>query len=136
VRRAALDNPFVTRGFVYVNQTRYQVVTHFGFVAPGFSPAQPSKCRPEGRRYGKLSHYPAPVLPPGSSLHNSARRLTVELAVNALRPSRLGVRLFGKGLAYDARFKCSLPRPSFRDIHNQRPRCVVLNQHRGGGTST
>src|SRR5487761_1182290 len=35
-----------------------EIVTHFGFVAPGFSPAQPSKCRPEGRRYGKLSHYP------------------------------------------------------------------------------
>ena len=34
-------------------------VTHFATVAPGFSPAWWEVCRPEGRRYIKLSHYPA-----------------------------------------------------------------------------
>jgi len=36
------------------------VVTHFGFVAPGFSPAQPQNADPalRGRRYAKLRHYP------------------------------------------------------------------------------
>ena len=43
------------------------VVTHFGFVAPGFSPAQPQNADPalRGRRYAKLTHYRAllPVQP-------------------------------------------------------------------------
>jgi hypothetical protein len=36
------------------------VVTHFGFVAPGFSPAQPQNSDPalRGRRYAELRHDP------------------------------------------------------------------------------
>jgi len=45
-------------------------MSQFGCCSGGFSPAQPSKCRPEGRRYGKLAHYRKSAdIEDGSTLH-------------------------------------------------------------------